>query len=219
VLEVLPFVKLRDGVRGRRFEVQARQTRGDAGDGFDAAAVQQLIAWLGANRATWSLEPTSFTINLSISTLEDERFLRDAANALRSHSIQAETLGFEIAETLYTQSRALVERFTSSCEKAGCFLAVDDFSLDAAVLPLLRSRAVRMVKVDPKLTGALQRDKLSEALVTAIIHATRILGVQCAAKSVESQNLVQWLKAAGCELAQGSVLSGPQRLDSIGALG
>jgi EAL domain-containing protein (putative c-di-GMP-specific phosphodiesterase class I) len=78
---------------------------------------------------------------------------------------------------------------------------------------------VRLVKVDAKLTGALQRDKLSEALMTATIHAARVLGVQCAAKAVESQNLVQWLKSAGCDLAQGPALSGPQRLESLGALG
>jgi EAL domain-containing protein (putative c-di-GMP-specific phosphodiesterase class I) len=215
VLEVLPFMKLRDGVRGRRFEVLPRTARGEAADGLDAAAVQQLIAWLGANRATWSLEPTSFTINLSITTLENERFLRDTSAALRNHGIQAESIGFEIAEALYAQNRALVERFMTACEKAGCFLAIDDFSFDGAVLPLLRSRAVRLVKVDAKLTAALQRDKLSEALVTAIIQATRVLGVQCAAKAVESQNLAQWLKASGCDLAQGAALAGPQRLESI----
>jgi EAL domain-containing protein (putative c-di-GMP-specific phosphodiesterase class I) len=115
-----------------------------------------------------------------------------------------------------------VERFIGACEKIGCFLAIDDFSFDSAVLPLLRSRAVRLVKIDAKLTSAivgLQRDKLSEALVTATIHATHVLGVQCVAKGVDSQALLQWLKTAGCDVAQGPALSGPQRLESLGSLG
>jgi EAL domain-containing protein (putative c-di-GMP-specific phosphodiesterase class I) len=219
VLELLPFVNLRQGARGRRFEVLPRSGSGEAGEGLDSSAVQELISWLGTHRGLWSLEPTSFTINLSVATLEDDRFLRDTVMALRSQGIQAETLGFEIAEPIYTQNRALVERFTSLCDKAGCYLAIDDFSFDTAVLPLLRSRAVRLVKVDARLTGTLQRDKLSEALVTAAIQATRVLGVQCAAKAVESQSLLQWLTAAGCDIAQGPALSGPQPLESLGSLG
>jgi EAL domain-containing protein (putative c-di-GMP-specific phosphodiesterase class I) len=192
---------------------------GESADGLDTTAVRELIGWLGTHRGLWSLEPTSFTINLSITTLEDERFLPQIAQALRTQGIQAETIGFEIAEALYTQNRALVERFVSLCDKTGCFLAIDDFSFDPAVLSLLRSRAVRLVKIDAKLTGALQRDKISEALVTAIIHATRVLGVQCAAKAVESQSLLQWLSAAGCDVAQGPALSGPQQLEALGSLG
>jgi EAL domain-containing protein (putative c-di-GMP-specific phosphodiesterase class I) len=218
-LELLPFVKLRAGVKGRRFEIVPRPGRGESRSSLEPLVVQQLIGWLGANRGEWSHEPTSFTINLSITSLEDERFLRDTAGALRAQGIHAETLGFEIAESLYTQNRALVERFIASCEKTGCFLAIDDFTFDSAVLPLLRSRAVRLVKLDARLTGSLQRDKLSEALVTASIHATRVLGVHCAAKTVDSQQLLQWLRTAGCDVAQGSVLAGPQRLESIGTLG
>ena len=61
---------------------------------------------MGANRAAWSLEPTSFTLNLSISTLEDERFPQFVASNLKAHGIAPDNIGFEIAEPLCIQRRA-----------------------------------------------------------------------------------------------------------------
>ena len=141
-LEMLPFVKLRSGGRIRRFEAlpagTARELRDPAV--LDSLAMQHLLAWLGAHRAAWTVEPASFTLNLSIATLEDEGFLKQVATGLQSNGIAPDTVGFEIAEPLCTQRRAQVEHFMAGCEQLGCFVVIDDFSFDSAVLPLLRSR-------------------------------------------------------------------------------
>ena len=65
LLEVLQFGKLRAGGQSRRFQVQARTP------GTDALILQRLVTWLAAHRSGWSSQPTSFTVNLSIATLED----------------------------------------------------------------------------------------------------------------------------------------------------
>lgn len=113
------------------------------------------------------------------------------------------------------QRRAQVERFINLCDKIGCFIVIDDFSLDSAVLPLLRSKALRLVKIDPKLTGAALKDKLAQALVVAIAQAVRVLGIHCSAKRVESQGSLQWLTAIGCDFAQGSAISQLQPLEAL----
>jgi len=182
---------------------------------LDTQVLQRLLAWLGANRTAWNSEPTSFTLNLSISTIEDEKFPQQVASALKSHGIAADNLGFEISEPLCTQHRAQVERFITLCDKVGCFVVIDDFSLDSAVLPLLRSRALRFVKIDPKLTSVALKDKLSQAMVVAIVQAVKVLGIHCAAKRVESQATLQWLTAIGCDFAQGSALSQVVPLEAL----
>jgi EAL domain-containing protein (putative c-di-GMP-specific phosphodiesterase class I) len=210
-------VKLRPTARPRRYDVLTRASGEDSRSpaAQDASALQQLLGWLGTHRAAWSLEPTSFTLNLSIATLEDERFLKEVTNALRANSVAAESIGFEIAETLCTQRRVQVERFIASCERLGCFVAIDDFSFDSSILPLLRSRAVRLVKIDRKLTATAEKDKLSQGIVTAIVQAVKVLGMHCAAKGVESQSCLKWLTSAGIDLAQGPVLAQPLRLESM----
>ena len=218
ILDIQPFSKLRAGGRMRRYEVLPRIPHRDANRApaaMDGLALQRLLTWLGSNRGAWNLEPTSFSLNLSISTLEDERFLQQVAASLKANSIAPDNLGFEIAEPLCTQRRAQVERFITLCDKLGCFVVIDDFSFDSTVLPLLRSKAVRLVKIDPKLTSAALKDKLSQAMVVAIVQAVKVLGIHCAAKRVESQASLQWLTAIGCDLAQGPALSQVLPIESL----
>jgi EAL domain-containing protein (putative c-di-GMP-specific phosphodiesterase class I) len=218
ILDVQPFSKLRAGGRMRRYEVLPRVPHRDANRApatMDGLALQRLLSWLGSNRSAWNLEPTSFSLNLSISTLEDERFPQHVASCLKANGIAPDNLGFEIAEPLCTQRRAQVERFISLCDKLGCFVIIDDFSFDSTVLPLLRSKALRLVKIDPRLTSAALRDKLSQAMVVAIVQAVKVLGIHCAAKRVESQASLQWLTAIGCDLAQGPALSQVLPIESL----
>lgn len=220
ILEVHPFSKLRAGGRTRRYEVLPRIASRDANRApaaMDGFVLQRLVSWLGANRSAWNLEPTSFSLNLSISTLEDQRFPQHVASCLKAHGIAPDSLGFEIAEPLCTQYRAQVERFISLCDKLGCFVVIDDFSFDSSVLPLLRSKALRLVKIDSKLTSAALRDKLSQATVVAIVQAVKVLGIHCAAKRVESPASLQWLTAIGCDLAQGPAISQVLPIDSLSA--
>lgn len=216
-LEVQPFVKLRAGGRMRRFEVLPRGTPRQNRDpaALDVHAVEGLLSWLAAHRDAWTQEPTSFTLNLSIATLEDERFLRYLSGRLLKSGIAADTLGFEIAEPLCTQRRAQVERFIGGCEQLGCFVVIDGFSFDSAVVPLLRSKAVRLVKIDSRLSATVMKDKLSQALVVAIVQAVKVLGIHCAAQSLDTQLAVRWLTAVGCDFAQGQILARPFPIDRL----
>ena len=178
-------------------------------------ATQRLLAWLGAHRAAWTVEPASFTLNVSIATLEDEGFLKQVAAGLQGNGIAPDTVGFEIAEPLCTQRRAQVERFMAACEKLGCFVVIDDFSFDSSVVPLLRSRALRLVKIDSRLTGGALRDKLSQAIVVAVVQAVKVLGMHCSAQQVDSQAALQWLSAVGCDFAQGPMVAQQQALETL----
>lgn len=218
ILEVLPYSKLRAGGRSRRFEVLARSSQPNrVPPGFDKIALQQLLAWMGSNRAAWSLEPTSFTLNLSIATLEDDRFPQFVASNLKANGIAPDNIGFEIAEPLCIQRRAQVERFITLCDKLGCFVVIDDFSLESSITSLLRSRALRLVKIDPKLTSVALKDKLAQAMVVAIAQAVKVLGIHCSAKRVDTQASLQWLTAIGADFAQGGALAQMQALETLGS--
>lgn len=220
ILEMLPYARLRAGGQTRRFQIHPR-TSGAQRDpaALDALILQRLLGWLAAHRTAWNSQPTSFTVNLSIATLEDERFPQKIAAALNTHGIAPETLGFEIAEALCTQRRAQVERFINQCDKLGVWVVIDDFSFDSQVLPLLKSKAVRLVKIHSKLTSAALKDKLSQALVVATVQAAKVMGIHCGAKKVDSQAALQWLTAIGCDFAQGAALSPAQPLDSLASSG
>jgi EAL domain-containing protein (putative c-di-GMP-specific phosphodiesterase class I) len=217
-LNLLPFAKLRAGGQTRRFQVQLRTPTAHRDPAaLDALVLQRLVGWLGSNRIAWNAQPTSFTVNLSIATLEDEHFAHKVGSVLNASGIAGETLGFEIAEPLCAQRRALVERFIVQCEKLGAWVVIDDFSLDSQVLPLLCSKAVRLLKIDPRLTSTALRDKLAQATVVATLQAAKVLGIHCAAKRVDSPASLQWLTAIGCDFAQGAALAAAHPLEALGS--
>ena len=108
-----------------------------------------------------------------------------------------------------------MKRFVEACEKLGCFLVIDNFSFDSNMFEFLGSKALRHVKIDPKLTTAAMKEKLPQALVVAILQACKVLGVHCVAKRIESQSSLQWLTAVGCDFAQSFQLEKPIALDSL----
>ncbi len=217
-IDLIPFAKLRAGGQNRRFQVQPRSPANRDSAAVDEQTLQQLLAWLAGQRALWSTVPTSFTVNLSVATLEDERFLTRIGAALNTHGISPDTLGFEIAETLCAQQRVKVERFIAQCEKLGAWIAIDDFSFDSQVLPLLRSKALRLLKLDARLTAAALRDKLSQAMVVATVQAAKVLGIHCSAKKADSQASLQYLTAIGLDYAQGAALARAVPLEAIGTV-
>lgn len=234
VLDVQQLTQLRSGGRTRRYEVLARSrrdaarkqvppafvapaTRGPEGAALDGLVLKQLLTWLGENPVVWDAEPASFSLNVSIGALEDPQFLHRLPADLARTGVAAQCIGFEISEQACAQCPAQVERFIATCEKLGCFLVLDNFSLSPDALRFLRSPALRLVKIDARLTSSALQDKLSQALVVAIAQACKVLGIHCVAKRVESQAALQWLTGVGCDFGQGFVLDRPLPLESLAA--
>jgi EAL domain-containing protein (putative c-di-GMP-specific phosphodiesterase class I) len=152
-----------------------------------------------------------------LGALEDAQFLQRLPADLARTGVAAQCIGFEIGEQACSQRPAQVQRFIATCEKIGCFVVLDNFTLAPQALQFLRSPTLRLVKIDVRLTSSALQDKLSQALVVAIAQACKVLGIHCVAKNVESQAALQWLTAVGCDLAQGFVLDRPLPLESLAA--
>src|SRR5207302_1921349 len=145
-LEVLPYVKLRSGGQTRRFQIQARLSpRAAQCDPavLDLLIVQRVVGWLAAHRTVWNSQPTSFSINLSIATLEDERFAHKVSAELNAHGIHC------AAKRVETQAAAQWLGAT------GCYLA------QGAALSGTKSRETLLTSPDATgLTTHANRQKL-----------------------------------------------------------
>jgi EAL domain-containing protein (putative c-di-GMP-specific phosphodiesterase class I) len=209
VLRLRELIRLRAGGRTRRYQVVpvAEQQRGDA-----LATLNQLLTWLRHNPQVLQGDPLSFTIGVSARALSDTELPAALARALASAALEPGMIGFELREGVCINHYSLAENFIAQCEQSGCFVVIDDFTFNTAVLELLRSSAVRLLKVDARLVTAALRDKLSQARVVAIAQAAKVLGTLCAAKYVDSQSGRRWLAAVGFDLTQSSITESLQRL-------
>ncbi len=235
-LFVQQLVKLRSTGRTRRYEVLLRADTVDSapqeaprdmldraedpasGGKLDRVVVSELCQWLTRNRAQLDVDPAAFSVNLSTGALLDDSFMGFVEKSLRDARINPRLLGFEIREDQCRKHPEQALRFMQFCEKAGCHVVIDDFTFHSEVLPMLRQRAVRMLKIDSSLTVAALKDKVAQAQVAAISHGSRVLGMHCVAKRIESPTARQWLSAIGVDFAQGYLMEGPLPITELASL-
>jgi EAL domain-containing protein (putative c-di-GMP-specific phosphodiesterase class I) len=170
-LYVQQLLKLRSTGRTRRYEVLlradapemaqeaprdliARAEDPSTGGKLDRTVLAELCNWLAKNRKHLDVDPASFTVNVSTGALLSDTFTEFCAQMLKEAHVNPRLIGFEIREAQCREHPAAALRFIQRCEKMGCQIVIDDFTFHSDVLQLLRQRAVRMLKMDQRQSGA-----------------------------------------------------------------
>jgi EAL domain-containing protein (putative c-di-GMP-specific phosphodiesterase class I) len=229
-LHVQQLVKLKGTGGTRRFEVLVRDAYADnefgvapdrvlqdvhdpsANSDLDRIVVEQLVGWMGQNRAVWEAEPSSFSVNVGMGTIADPKFASFVATTLKNHKVPAKALGFEISEKSCVEQVRDVDMFVQACEKLGCHVVLDDFTLHHSAMRWLGSPALKFLKLDAKITSIAMKERVPQAIVVAIAQASKVLGLSCVAKRVDTPAVRDWLSAVGLDYAQGFLLDQPRAL-------
>ncbi len=80
---------------------------------------------------------------------------------------------------------------------------MDDFGTGYTGLSQLRTVPVTEIKVAREFVTGLHRDTRDRPIVQAVIDLGHGLGCAVVAEGVESEAVADWLRRAGCDLAQG----------------
>ena len=229
-LHVQQLVKLKGNGGTRRFEVLVRDAHADnefgvapervvqdqhdpsANSDLDRLVVEQLVSWMSQNRGVWETEPSSFSVNVGMGTIADSKFASYVAGVLKNHKVPAKALGFEISEKSCVDQVREVDLFVQACEKLGCHVVLDDYTFHHNSMRWLGSAALKFVKLDPKITAVAMKDKVAQAIVVAVAQASKVLGLSCVAKRVDTPAQRDWLSAVGLDYAQGFLLDQPKPL-------
>jgi EAL domain-containing protein (putative c-di-GMP-specific phosphodiesterase class I) len=232
-LHVQELIKLKGTGGTRRFEVLVRDAQADnefgvapdrvlqdvhdpsANSDLDRIVVERLVFWLNENRGFWENSPASFSVNVGMGTIADPKFASYVATTLKNQKIPSKVVGFEIAEKSCVEQVRDVDMFVQACEKIGCHIVLDDFTLHHNSTRWLGSGAVKFVKLDPKITAVAMKERVPQALVVAITQASKVLGLSCVAKRVDTPAVRDWLSAVGIDYAQGFLLDQPRPLISV----
>jgi len=195
-LHVRRYLRLRPGGSTRRFEVIGAPIASLEADQRLSARV---IEHLQRMQEHYRQNPASIAIPLSVEAVSSSEFLALLCPALQRAELPAGTLGFCLPAPAWAQSLQRTQQFMETCAQCGCFVALDDFNLDRSGFTLLRSSALRCLKLDPELISQVMSDKFAQASVAAIVQAARVLGLYCVAKQVHATPLAKWLASAGIE--------------------
>ncbi len=231
-LHVQRMVPLTKGSQLKRYEVLLRSKSDDApnaapqamlkaavehglGSMIDRRVVTELIGWLVHHPDVWQTHAVMFSVNLTMTALHDEHFIKFVELCLAKSSLPKAMIGFEVDVPTAVKLAARVAEVAAALHRLGCPLVLDNFSMRTECFDLLRLPGIRYIKLAPEITKNMRTDKLSQAAITAAVQMARVLGMYTVAKRTENQAEREWLTALGVDFIQSNAMSAPAAIDSL----
>ncbi len=162
------------------------------------SACMDAARWPDDVRVAVNLSPLQFRVGNLLSVVMD---------ALKQSGLPPRRLELEITETLLLEKSSQVLATLHALRALGVRISMDDFGTGYSSLSYLRSFPFDKIKIDQSFVRGLCDNRESQAIVRSIISLGNGLGVTITAEGVESEAELSWLRAEGCQEAQGFLFS------------
>ena len=148
-------------------------------------------------------------VNISVRDLLDFGFADRVAAALRRHRVVPETLMLEITERRLLADYDRGAKVLSELVATGVHISLDDFGTGYSSLTLLKRLPVCEVKIDQSFVSRIGDSEADATIVGSIVELAHALNLTVVAEGVETIDVLERLKALGCDQAQGWLVGLP----------
>ncbi|WP_084267478.1 sensor domain-containing protein [Azohydromonas lata] len=158
--------------------------------------------------------PLKVSVNLSPRQLHDPQLVADVQLALREAGMAPALLELELTESSLMQDPQAAALTLQRLKALGLELSVDDFGTGHSSLSYLWRFPVDVLKLDrtflPRLTSSVECGQAGK-LAPAIVHLAHTLNLRVVAEGVETREVFDFLRDAGCDEVQGYFFCKPVR--------
>jgi diguanylate cyclase (GGDEF)-like protein len=176
-----------------------------------AAAVRECRLWLEEGLDV----PVS--VNLSGRDLQNRDLPCLVLELLRDHDLGPRSLVLEITEQAVVRDFGHATLVLQCLRDLGIRISIDDFGTGYSSLAQLKNLPVDELKIDRSFVMDLPANRDDAAIVRLAIDLAHNLGLEVLAEGVETASALQWLRAAGCEQAQGFLIGKPMPAEQFSA--
>ncbi|MCP5090888.1 MAG: EAL domain-containing protein [Gammaproteobacteria bacterium] len=162
-----------------------------------------------ADRSTDGEARYTLAINLSGTSLSEDRFLEFVIDELKKQKLPNGAICFEITETAAISNLSRVVHFMKTLKKLGCKFSLDDFGSGLSSFTYLKNLPVDYLKIDGQFIRDVADDKVDESMVRAIREVGHAMGIETIAERVETRQVLEKLGSIGVEFAQGYYIARP----------
>jgi diguanylate cyclase (GGDEF)-like protein/PAS domain S-box-containing protein len=162
-----------------------------------------------ADRSTEGEARYTLAINLSGTSLSEDRFLDFVIDELEKQNLPNGAICFEITETAAISNLSRVVHFMQTLKKLGCKFSLDDFGSGLSSFTYLKNLPVDYLKIDGQFIRNVVEDSVDESMVKAIREVGHAMGIETIAERVETKQVLDKLSALGVEFAQGYYIARP----------
>lgn len=178
-------------------------------------ACRQLVAW---KTEFSNLSSLKISVNLSVQDLRKESLAEDIGKILQRTGLESRYLTLEITESLLIDNIDSTIELLNQLKSQGICISIDDFGTGYSSLQYLSHLPSNNLKIDRSFVSGLEQGDRNHQLVEVIIALANQLKLDAIAEGIETQQQLDWLKALGCEFAQGYFFSRPVSADEMHGL-
>lgn len=175
-------------------------------------ACRQVAQWRDAG-----LGAIPVSVNLSARQTRDPQLVHDIIGALREFDIPPSQLELEITETVLMDNVHENVDLLNRLQTEGIRLSIDDFGTGYSSMAYLKRFPIDQVKIDRTFVRDIPGDGDDEAITTAIIAMAHSLGLSVVAEGVETEDQINFLRDAGCDIMQGYYFAEPRPPEQVAA--
>jgi EAL domain-containing protein (putative c-di-GMP-specific phosphodiesterase class I) len=170
------------------------------GDWVLKTACRDAAGWPGAYTVAVNLSPAQF---------RDGNLVESVGSAMQAAGLPPSRLELEITESVLLADNSATLEALHKLRRLGVRIAMDDFGTGYSSLSYLRSFPFDKIKIDRSFVRDLEGNAESAAIVRAILGLGRTLGLATTAEGVETESQLDYIRAQGCDQAQGYLVSRP----------
>lgn len=163
----------------------------------------------------YSLAPPRVAVNLSARQFRQPDLAERIERIMEEQHMPAGRLTLEITETLLMRDPESSVHMLQRLKDTGVHVAVDDFGTGYSSLSYLKKFPIDELKIDKSFVDGVAHSREDAAIIDAAIHMAHNLGMQVVAEGVENRQQWDFLKAHGCDHAQGYLAGKPEAFDGF----
>ena len=148
-------------------------------------------------------------VNLSVYNLYDVDFIDTVQSLLYKYQNVADQLVFEITESAMMSNPKLAISNLNKLKAIGIRLSIDDYGTGFSSLSYLSQLSVNELKIDKSFILNMLEDERNSVIVKSTIEMAHNLGLNVVAEGVETYEVLEQLRAYGCNTIQGYLISKP----------
>ena len=148
------------------------------------------------------------SLNLSRLDFELTDVVRVIEDAVNEYELPQDLLRFELTESLIAVDMEAMKHEAERLREHGFKVWMDAFGAGYSSLKVLKDFALDGLKIDMDMIRSLD-DERSYIIISSVIDMAKRLGIPALSKGVETREQLEFLKKAGCDLAQGYLFGRP----------
>ncbi|MBV8659827.1 MAG: EAL domain-containing protein [Burkholderiales bacterium] len=160
----------------------------------------------------WRDRDTAFQVTINLSPVQvrrKEAVLAEWMAYLSAEGVSGRSVALEITEGVLLNADSSINDKLLALRDEGIQVAIDDFGTGYSSLAYLKRLDIDYLKIDQAFVQNLATDADNQAMCEAIIVMAHKLSLRVVAEGVETAEQRDFLKAAGCDYAQGYLYAKP----------